>query len=219
MKAYELSTKRKFFESFGSIRTKRDIILLLLEILKTFIIDNQNIRKFNDLDIIDNDTDISIVIYIDKMKRIFYCTKNKVQSFCFPFTIIKEDDEIKFYFKNEEIDLKCISILIRIFSSSMMDNSLNLIELLLNDEVYSSSSENYQNFLEELLIFISVFEDGYLRFDFNDEKNENEEYHPLHHIDFYYTNSNTFKLGIIKKISLKNSIEIIDINKECLRIN
>lgn len=42
--------------------------------------------------------------------------------------------------------------------------------------------------------------------------------HPLNHIDFYYTNSNTFKLGITNKISLKKSIEIIDINKKCLKI-
>ena len=158
-----------------------------------------------------------IVIYIDKMKRIFYCTKNKVQSICFPFSVIK-NNQIKFYYNNTEINFKSISILVRIFSTNKMDNSLNLIESLLNDEEYSNSSECDQNFLEELLLFLSTFEDGYLRFDFDDVENEDEPYHPLHHIDFYYSNSNTFKLGMIDKISLKKSIEIIDINKKCLRI-
>ena len=105
-----------------------------------------------------------------------------------------------------------------IFSTNNMDNSLNLIESLLNDEEYSNSSKYDQTFLEELLIFLFTFEDGYLRFDFDDIENEDEMYHPKHHIDFYYSNSNTFKLGIMDKISLKKSIEIIDINNKCLNI-
>lgn len=218
MKKLELCIKRNLFNNFKSIRSKKDIILLLLESIKNLMMYSNDIIEFNDVDIINNEDEMRIVIYIDKMKRIFYCTKNKVHSICFPFSVFK-NNETKFYYNNIEINFKVISILVRIFSTNNMDNSLNLIESLLNDEEYSNSSKDYQTFLEELLIFLFTFEDGYLRFDFDDIENEDETYHPRHHIDFYYSNSNTFKLGIMDKISLKKSIEIIDINKKCLNIN
>lgn len=217
MKKFELKTKRSLFKYFNSIRSKKDIILLLLESIRNLMIYNKYITEFNDVDIINNEDEMRIVIYIDKMKRIFFCTKNKVQSICFPFSVFK-NNQIKFYYNNIEINFKFISILVRIFSTNNMDNSLNLIESLLNDEEYSNSSKYDQTFLEELLIFLFTFEDGYLRFDFDDIENEDEMYHPKHHIDFYYSNSNTFKLGIMDKISLKKSIEIIDINNKCLNI-
>ncbi|MFR7760818.1 MAG: hypothetical protein ACLU1X_07610 [Peptoniphilus grossensis] len=217
MKKFELTTKKGLFKNFNSIRSKKDIILLLLESIKNLMIYSNNIIEFNDVDIINNEDEMKIVIYIDKMKRIFYCTKNKVQSICFPFSVFM-NNQIKFYYHSEEINYKYISVLVRVFSASNMNNSLNLIDSLLNDEEYSNSSECEQNYLEELILFLSTFEDGYLRFDFDDIENEDEKYHPLHHIDFYYSNSNTFKLGIMDKISLKKSIEIIDINKKCLRI-
>lgn len=217
MKKLELCTKRNLFKNFKSMRSKKDIILLLLESIKNLMLYKDNIVEFSDVDIINNDDEMRIVIYIDKMKRIFYCTKNKVQSLSFPFNVNKDND-IKFYYKNIEIDFKLISTLIRIFSDDKMDNSLSLIDSLLNDYEYFNSTEEYQNLLEELLLTLSIFEDGYLRFDFDDIENENKEKHPLNHIDFYYTNSNTFKLGITNKISLKKSIEIIDINKKCLKI-
>lgn len=219
MKKLELCIRRNLFNNFKSIRSKKDIILLLLESIKNLMLYKENIVEFRDVDIIKDDNEMRIVIYIDKMKRIFYCTKNRVQSVSFPFNINKvNDNDIKFYYKNIEIDFKLISILIRIFSTNKMDNSLTLIESLLNDSEYSNSTEEYQNLLEELLLSLSIFEDGYLRFDFDDIENEDETYHPLHHIDFYYSNSNTFKLGIMDKISLKKSIDIIDINKKCLSI-
>lgn len=217
MKKLELCIKRNLFNNFKSIRSKKDIILLLLESIKNLMLYRDNIVEFSDVDIITDDDEMRIVIYIDKMKRIFYCTKNKVQSLSFPFNVNKDND-IKFYYKNIEIDFKLISTLIRIFSTDNMDNSLTLIDSLLNDYEYSNSTKEYQNLLEELLLSLSIFEDGYLRFDFDDIENEDKTYHPIHHIDFYYSNSNTFKLGIMDKISLKKSIEIIDINKKCLNI-
>lgn len=217
MKNFELTINRSLFKNFNSIRSKKDIILLLLESVKHLMIYSNKIIEFNDADIINNEVEMRIVIYVDKMKRIFYCTKNKIQSICFPFSAF-ENNQIKFHYNNKEIEFKHISILVRIFSANSMENSLNLIDSLLNDEEYSISSDYDQTFLEELLLFLSTFEDGYLRFDFDDIENEDETYHPLHHIDFYYSNANTFKLGIMDRISLKKSIEIIDINKQCLRI-
>ena len=155
MKKFELKTKRSLFKHFNSIRSKKDTILLLLESIKNLMIYSNDIIDFNDVEIINNEDEMRIVIYIDKMKRIFYCTKNKVQSICFPFSVLK-NNQIKFYYNNIEINFKFISILVRIFSTNNMDNSINLIESLLNDEEYSNSSKCDQTFLEELLIFLLI---------------------------------------------------------------
>ncbi len=219
MKKFELKTRTNLFEEFRSIRDKKCIILLLLETLKQLLILNNEIKEFKDLKIIDNEEEMRIVVCIDKMKRLFYCTKNKVQTFCFPFNIIASDNRIEFYYNNSEIDLTKISILIGVFSNSPMNNSLNLVESLLSEECYNKYSKEEQNLLEELVLFLSIFEDGYLRFDFKDEENFDEETHPKDHIDFFYTNSNTFKLGINSEISLKEIIEIIDINQKCLHVH
>ena len=74
MKKFELKTKRSLFKHFNSIRSKKDILLLLLESIKNLMIYSNDIIEFNDVDIINNEEEMRIVIYIDKMKRIFYCT-------------------------------------------------------------------------------------------------------------------------------------------------
>ena len=221
MKKIVLYSEKIIFKSIGSIRSKRDSIILLLETVKYLMIYYEKIVEFSDVDVVENDDDITIVLYIDKMKRIFYCTKDKVQSLCFPFNIKldSEDRELEIYYNYSKIDLKCISTLLSLFNNESLNNSLELVYSLFSDESYINSSEDYKKILEELIHFLYMYEDGYLRFDFDDFENEDVDYHPRHHIDLFYTNSNTFKLGIKDKISLKNIIKIIDINQKCLNIN
>ena len=218
MKRLELTTEKIFFKEFNSIRNKKDIILLLLETIKQLLLNSKDITEFNDFEVIKIKDVLKIVIYIDKMKRIFYCTENKVQSRCFPFNVIFKGDIVEFYYKNDKIDYTKISILNSVFEKSSMINSLNLVDILLEDDGYKNACSNEQIILEELVLFLSIFEDGYLRFDFCDEKNFDIKLHPLHHIDFYYTNSNTFKLGLENEMSMKKNIEIIDIKQKCFNI-
>lgn len=218
MKKLELSTKKKCLTNFNSIRNKKDIILLLLETIRELLISSKKIREFTDFEVIKNEDDLKIVIYIDKMKRIFYCTQNKVQSLSFPFHVIIEGEKVEFYYNDTQFDYMMISVLMSVFKESPMDNSLELVEILLDHDLYKNSSIEEKNLLEKLVLFLSIFEDGYLRFDFCDEVNYDDNLHPLHHIDFYYTNCNTFKLGIGSEMSLKQSIEIIDITQKCFEI-
>ena len=218
MKSYKLSTRKIYFREFNSIRNKKDIILLLLETIGQLLGSSDKIKIFNDFKIVKTEDDLRIVIYINKMKRIFYCTKNKVQSLCFPFTIDFGGDIVKFYYGKLQLDYDKISILKGVFKRSSMTTPTELNEELLNDDIYNTLIENEKEILQELLLFLTIFEDGYLRFDFCDTKNFNKDYHPLHHIDLYYTNSNTFKLGLEEEMSLKKNIEIIDITEKCFNI-
>lgn len=218
MKSFELSTKKIYFREFNSIRNKKDTILLLLETIEQLLVYSEEIKEFSDFEVVKTEEDLRIVIYINKMKRLFYCTKNKVQSVCFPFTIISDENSVEFFHEKSLLDYSKISILKGVFKRSSMTTLTELNDELLNDDYYNSLCENEKEVINQVLLFLTIFEDGYLRFDFHDTENFNEDFHPLHHIDLYYTNSNTFKLGLEEEMSLKKNIKIIDITEKCFNI-
>lgn len=218
MKSFELSTKKIYFREFNSIRNKKDTILLLLETIEQLLVYSEEIKEFSDFEVVKTEEDLRIVIYINKMKRLFYCTKNKVQSVCFPFTIISDENSVEFFHEKSLLDYSKISILKGVFKRSSMTTLTELNDELLNDDYYNSLCENEKEVINQVLLFLTIFEDGYLRFDFHDIENFNENFHPLHHIDLYYTNSNTFKLGLEEEMSLKKNIKIIDITEKCFNI-
>ena len=208
MKSFELSTKKIYFREFNSIRNKKDTILLLLETIEKLLVYSEEIKEFSDFEVVKTEEDLRIVIYINKMKRLFYCTKNKIQSLCFPFTIILNENTVEFLHEKTLLDYSKISILKGVFKRSTMTTLTELNDELLNDDYYNSLCENEKEKIKQVLLFLTIFEDGYLRFDFHDTENFNEDFHPLHHIDLYYTNSNTFKLGLEEEMSLKKNIKI-----------
>lgn len=218
MKSFELSTKKIYFREFNSIRNKKDTILLLLETIEKLLVYSEEIKEFSDFEVVKTEEDLRIVIYINKMKRLFYCTKNKIQSLCFPFTVILNENTVEFLHEKTLLDYSKISILKGVFKRSTMTTLTELNDELSNDEYYNSLCENEKEIIKQVLLFLTIFEDGYLRFDFHDTENFNEDFHPLHHIDLYYTNSNTFKLGLEEEMSLKKNIKIIDITEKCFNI-
>lgn len=218
MKSFELSTKKIYFREFNSIRNKKDTILLLLETIEKLLVYSEEIKEFSDFEVVKTEEDLRIVIYINKMKRLFYCTKNKIQSICFPFTVILNENTVEFYHEKTLLDYSKISILKGVFKRSTMKTLTELNDELSNDEYYNSLCKNEKEIIKQVLLFLTIFEDGYLRFDFHDTENFNEDFHPLHHIDLYYTNSNTFKLGLEEEMSFKKNIKIIDITEKCFNI-
>ncbi len=70
--------------------------------------------------------------------------------------------------------------------------------------------ENFWVFLRELLLM----EDGYIRYDY-DEEHENGDIHPLNHYDLFYSSNATFKIGLEDKERQTNFIDLMDINTSC----
>ena len=66
-----------------------------------------------------------------------------------------------------------------------------------------------------------MFEDGYVRFDndpeeYNRAKNEGREHtHPENHIDVFYNNGNTFKLGLKRKSTPDEFIDYFNSKTDC----
>ncbi|OSI12532.1 hypothetical protein BWD07_05380 [Neisseria canis] len=66
----------------------------------------------------------------------------------------------------------------------------------------------------EILNSLLIMEDGYIRYD-HDEERENGKLHPLYHYDIFYESGNTFKIGLTQKINVENLIDFVDITTDC----
>lgn len=188
------------------IGRKEDIILLLLETMKIFLIDEiPRIHKSKG----------KVIIRIEKMSRVIFEFENKYFSFNFPFSI--EDNSYgvitRIYDSASGINLdsKNISMLIRIFDEKLQANCI------IEDAYYKLASEDGIDNLSEIRYLVEkliFFESGYLRYDY-DEDNENGYLHPIHHFDINFSGGGTFKVGLDDKISVDNFIDVLDLTTDC----
>ena len=204
------------------IRQKKDIINLILECSTYLLINKNNDKihyKVNNSSKLNNG-DISIVIFIDKMSRLFFCSENKIQSFIFPFALnLNKPSKVMLSYCGHDITLDILSMMKSIFYKKEPDDLYAIYDELFNNEIYNSKSYDERVYLDKLLYNLIIFEDGYLRFDFHDEENERGDYHPLHHVDFFYSNKATFKIGLSGMLNISECIDVLDTNKKCYYIS
>lgn len=191
------------------IRDKEDIILLQLEIIKALLIG----------DIIsDEDKKGQVIIYINKMSRIFIDTEDKKISFNFPFNIEVKDEYLRIYDSETGIviDNAIVSILISFVKRKTIYN-YTLDKLY--DELSENESTQYGvDTIWAILKKLILCENGYIRYDYDTEY-ENGDYHPLHHFDVSYSSNSAFKIGLYNTINIDDFIDILDIQSECSYIH
>ena len=196
------------------IKRKIQIIKILLEFVRGILLYRETIEE----------RDIKspyVKLIIDKKSRIFFFSEKKYYTIHFPFSCSKQDDgslEITYQGYRNIIPIKSEII------SKVME--------ILNDEQFNSVSaldfiepidkmESEIDYIWELLKGLLMFEDGYVRFDndseeYNRAKNEGREHtHPENHIDVFYNNGNTFKLGLKRKSTPDEFIDYFDSKKDC----
>lgn len=215
-KTFELELQ--YLDCFKAIRKKKHLVCLLLEILINFKLFPPSKKTSGVSNIIQDENTIRIYIYIDKMQRIFFYTKDKVQSFSLPFSVkCKEDSELEFSIDGRDIEVGTMNFLLGIFKKEFYTLA-ELIDTINDDESYQDFDEDTKKLVDNLALQLLLFEDGYLRFDYNDIERQNGAKHPINHIDFYYSDGNTFKIGISKVYQLEEHIKILDINQDCVFI-
>lgn len=188
------------------IRDKRDIILILLETLKSFT--NQRTSISNEIG--------KVTIRIDKMSRIFYETKEKYFSFIFPFSLDRQEEQYKFYDNLTDCELndRLISLLISIFKQDgVLEDSL---EKAMDFIVESAEEYDYKDIdsIWRLIFKLWYMEDGYIRYDY-DPIHENGDIHPLYHFDINYSTGVTYKVGLKFPIQMNEFQDILDIKTGC----
>lgn len=209
MKIVEWKMNSFFYEKvMKPIRSKQDIILLLLETLK--LADNMEENFANEKG--------KIVICIDKMSRVFYETNNKIFSFCFPFSLKERGEQsYRIYdsLTNIEITNQMISLLISIFRENgklkeSLDNVMDFIIENANDYEYNNINDIW------MIIFkLWHMEDGYIRYDC-DPEHQDGDMHPLYHLDVNYSSEVTYKIGLEHSFNIDELKNILDTTKECL---
>ncbi|MCD2346849.1 hypothetical protein [Clostridium guangxiense] len=211
MKSYQFKVNEYLIGGSTAIREKVDVIKLLIGTIKyisSVTLDDLHSRLEND---------ITVIIYVNKMSRIFYCQDEKMHTVQFPFSILEEDKKLKVYYDKYELDSKITTILADIFNHQIEFNESleSMAEVYYNTmKEYEVESGIYNELCWEILLYLLSFEPGYLRYDYDLER-QDPIVHPLNHLDVYYSGKNTFKIGLDKKINKDDLIDILDINTNC----
>ncbi|MFR1810693.1 MAG: hypothetical protein ACLSWP_04025 [Terrisporobacter sp.] len=120
------------------IRCKKDLILILLLFLKLFLIKNT---------LTDKETTGTVKIIVDKMNRVFFFSENKYFSFNFPFKLdLSNEDNIKFYYNELDVNLKIISILEALLDE---EDLLLLHKENIREYYYEYIEDDYEIIFEE----------------------------------------------------------------------
>ena len=188
------------------LRSRQDAILLLLYTIRMFEVDELS----------PENTNIKVVISINKMNRIFYILEDKIFSIQFPFHIeIQANKIVRIYDAKTgvDVDSMLISTLIRIFEKKETAFSFDsLFEEIMYGENYLQNIGEGQ--LWEIVKFISTYDLGYLRYDY-DEKNQKGLLHPINHLDICLDTAATFKIGLEKVLNYEMFKDILDITTNC----
>ena len=196
------------------IKSKIQIIKILLEFVRGILLYRETIEE----------RDIKspyVKLIIDKKSRIFFFSEKKYYTIHFPFSCSEQDDgslEITYqgYRNIIPIESVIISKVMEILNDEQF-NSVSALDFIEPIEKIESEIDYIWEFLKGLL----MFEDGYVRFDNDPEeykraKNEGKEHtHPENHIDVFYNNGNTFKLGLKRKSTPDEFIDYFDSKKDC----
>lgn len=218
MKAYGVQIDPHLIGYNSAIRNKSGIVKLLINIVRYLII--YHVKPLEELTIQDSTTSIVLILNVAKMSRILICENDKIHTFQFPFNLIISDDNTKIYYNHIELDSGILAILSTTFID--LDDGQSIEKILENYwEAISNLEidENDVRIYSGLITYLLSFEPGYLRFDYDDnEDRANVTNHPVNHLDIYYTNNNTFKIGLNNKLNYNQMIDILDITKPCLSI-
>ncbi|MGE1098282.1 hypothetical protein ABFY55_05100 [Bacillus altitudinis] len=191
-----------------NIREKSDVLGLLLNTIPDIFVNNEHDVGLGSCEII-----------VDKMSRIIFTLINdgkiyKKFSFNFPFTL-KENEGgeggmfdnkwLIFDLEGERITNQTVSILKILFEDGAFIDRIHadiepldfyeqILQAIKEIELDVTISDTH---IWRLIRYLYLFEPGYLRYDYDDvESRRNALTHPLHHLDFYFSNNVTFKLGI-----------------------
>lgn len=195
-----------------AIRDKKGIIKLLLESI-TLLTYGEKIER---------PEKSYMVLRVDKMKRLFFVQDSKITTFSFPFGLeVSPDNSITVYdsLTDLELDGANLTILKTIYvdlfgdadeeMSSLMDLDADLERIMDSFDIYHDKDKFW-----EIIKKLMEFESGYLRLDY-DEERENGLLHPLNHLDINYSTEVTYKIGLNNRRNIYEIIDLLDLNTNC----
>ena len=214
MKKYYLHTSKHSNHQLGSIREQYDIVSYLLSVMELL-----NVEPINKIDSRDAD----LVIFVDKMSRLFWGKGDKIHSIQYPFLLKEKEGFLISLFQGRIIDSQTIAILSTIIGDKDIIKSIeNMLDGFMGTmSEFEILDNDYAQFCWELLLYFLSFEAGYLRYDHDDKDKDKVDLalHPVDHIDFFYSSNSTFKVGLLDRIDVEDLKSILNINEKCYSLN
>ncbi len=190
--------------AFKVIRQKTDVIEILMRAIKTMLIYEE-----------PKEEQVSgmMKLHVEKMSRIFFFSDEKYFSLAFPFSVEKID--AKFVFRNKDVD-------------EVSNQLTSEVIAIINDDGFRNASSIY-GFVDPLLELVEerempyfwpffktllTYEDGYIRYDVDSER-EKGKLHPLYHFDIFYSSNPTFKIGFSEHCSNESMVDILNVQTDC----
>ncbi|HJV85220.1 MAG TPA: hypothetical protein VJ698_07065 [Noviherbaspirillum sp.] len=188
----------------SAIRSKRDIVVLWMETIKNFLVGQPAVGP---------KVSARLTIHVDKMSRLF-CTSEggkKIFSVGFPFSVSFGDEQFRFLSREGvEIDSRVSSNIIALIGSKEIFGTQDFSGFI--DPILEMSEYDPQ--LWTLIRELMIAEDGYIRYDW-DEIRQDGHRHPLHHLDIYYSSASTFKVGLGTQLDQSSLMSILDLATDC----
>ncbi len=199
--------KRIFEMASRPLRSKQEVILLLLYTIRMFDVD----------ELISESKSVKVAISINKMNRIFYILESKIFSMQFPFYLEITGEKISRIYDMKtglNMDSMLLSTLIGIFEKTKTNNYS--FDNFFDEIVHSENNLQNVNMeqLWEIVKFISTYDLGYLRYDY-DKEHQNGLLHPVNHLDVYLDTAATCKIGLEKPIDYEVLKDILDTTTNC----
>jgi len=184
------------------IRTKRESLMLLMQLIKIMLVNAQ---------IPDNRIGGELRLVVSKMSRLFLFSENKYLSFRFPFSVVEEGGSIAFSSAFlSSIDSQITSQIIHVLGDRAFSESFSPWEWI---EPIIPADELCPGFWPMLLDLL-LSEDGYLRYEYDKER-ENGRLHPLRHYDIFYSSPVTFKIGVGEHRDKDKMIDLLEQTTDC----
>lgn len=208
-KEVQISFGDFYFKKFSKpIRHKKDIVLLILDTVNLLILGNftQCIKG-------------SVRIATDKMSRIFYQLSDKYYSIVFPFSI-EHGEEGTYTVYDSVLDVELNSRMVSLMKSILdkVDLENTAIDRILEQIYYDGFEQDYSDKEVEdswrITSRLYAMETGYIRYDY-DSEHQDEDFHPLNHLDINYSTKGTYKLGLRQRMQMEEFIDLLDIRTEC----
>lgn len=198
---------------FRPIRHKKDVIVVLMRAIK-----HMSYHWEGELDSLNVAREYKMVLYVDRISRLFFFSKGKYFSIMFPFKVIEsEDGNVRFASSSiGDIDSKITSAVLSIITNKQFSNIHDIQDFYdIISDIYPDGVDSvFWSFLLELFLY----ETGYIRYD-DDNDNADEVLHPRYHYDFFYDSNSTLKVGLKKEISFSDMLDFTCPNKRCSYID
>ncbi|MCM2566288.1 hypothetical protein [Janthinobacterium kumbetense] len=204
MKRFDLMIDRyQALHFLKAVRAKRDIIVLWMTAIKSFLVNQPTTEA-------QSEARLSIVIM--SMSRLF-CELNgggKIFSISFPFAVRFERGEYTFTSREGvQIDNRVSSQIIALVESGTLQAAdfSHFIDPIIE-------AVDVDPLLWSLFRELMLAEDAYIRYDWDLERIDGHR-HPEHHLDLYYSQGSSFKIGLRGELSHDMMVSILNIESDC----